>query len=83
MTPHEWTAQAERHLRKLSLPIQREIIDKLEYFLHAPEPLRFAEPLVGRRGKLYRFRVRDYRLIVELTNGKLLILAVGRRDKIY
>jgi len=83
MIPYEWTAHAERQLRKLPVPIQLQIVKKLEYFLQAPEPLHFAEPLVGREGKVYRFRIRDYRLIFELAQGKILITAVGRRDKIY
>ena len=83
MIPYEGTSRAERQWRKLPTPIQHEVLTKLEYFLQAPEPLQFAEPLVGHRGKRYRFRIRGYRLIFELSEGKLLILAVDRRDKIY
>ena len=83
MIPYEFTAHAERQLRKLPLSIQRQIIKKIELFLAAPEPLHFAEPLVGREGRVYRFRLTDYRVIFELAHGRLLITAVGRRDQIY
>lgn len=83
MIPYEFTAQAARHLRKLPARIQNPLVKKLEYFLSAPDPLRFAEPLVGREGKVYRFRMTDYRMIFELSGGRILITAVGRRDRIY
>jgi mRNA-degrading endonuclease RelE of RelBE toxin-antitoxin system len=83
MIPYEFTAHAERQLRKLPPPIQRQILRKLDYFLSTPEPLHFAEPLVGRQGHVYRFRFTDYRVIFEFVHGKMLITAVGRRDKIY
>jgi mRNA-degrading endonuclease RelE of RelBE toxin-antitoxin system len=83
MIAYEWTSQAERQLRKLPAQTQHQIVKKLEWFLSAPEPLQFAEPLVGREGKVYRFRMTAYRVIFELAHGKVLITAVGRRDRIY
>lgn len=82
MILYEFTTHAQRQLHKLPLAVQRQILNKLDYFASAPEPLQFAEPLVG-RGKVYRFRVTDYRVIFELVGGRLLMTAVGRRDQIY
>ena len=83
MIPYEWTIHAKRQLRKLPQHVQGQLVKKLDYFLSAPEPLHFAEPLVGREGQVYRFRITDYRVLFELTQGTVLITAVGRRDKIY
>ena len=83
MISYEWTSYAEGRLRKLPAPIQRQIIMKLEWYLATPDPLHFAEPLVGREGRAYRFRVTDYRVIFEVMKGKILITDVGRRDRIY
>ena len=83
MIPYECTTQAVRQLRKLPPRIQDQLIKKLEYFLSAPDPLQFAEPLVGREGRAYRFRMTDYRVIFELAGGHVLVTAVGRRDHIY
>lgn len=83
MIRYEWTAHAERQLRKLPLPIQRQLVKKLEWFVSAPEPLQFAEPMVGREGRVFRFRVTDYRVIFEVVKGHILITDVGRRDRIY
>ena len=83
MISYEFTAHAERQLGKLPPSVQRRILKKLDYFLSAPEPLQFAEPLVGRGGRVYRFRMTDYRVIFEVGGGRTLITAVGRRDRIY
>lgn len=83
MIPYEFTTQAARQFRKLPPRIQDQLVKKLEYFLSAPDPLHFAEPLVGRDGKVYRFRMTDYRVIFEWSGEHILITAVGRRDTIY
>ena len=83
MIRYEGTAHAERQLRKLPVPVQRQMIKKLEWFLSTPEPLQFAEPLTGREGHVFRFRITGYRVIFELAKGAILITDVGRRDRIY
>ena len=59
MTPYEFTSHADKQLHKLPFDIQRQIIKKIEYFLNVPQPLHFAEHLVGKKGKVYRFRIDD------------------------
>lgn len=83
MTPYEFSSYAEKQLHKLPLDIQRQIVKKIDYFLNAPKPLHFAESLIGRRGRNYRFRIDDYRVIFELTKGKILITKVGHRREVY
>ena len=83
MIPYEFTSRAERQMRKLPANIQSQIIKKIEFFLNAPDFLHFAEPLAGRQGKVYRFRMTDYRVIFELSGKGILITAAGRRDHIY
>jgi mRNA interferase RelE/StbE len=83
MIPYEFSAHADRQMRRLPADVQRQIIKKLDFFLSTPQPLRFADALVGREGKVYRFRITDYRVIFELNQGKIFITAVGPRDRIY
>jgi len=82
MIPYEWTSHADRQFRKLSPAAQRQITAKLAQVLAAPEPLRFAESMVGRKGE-FRFRAGDYRIIGELRGGRFLLLAVGHRREVY
>jgi len=82
MISSAWTPHAERQFRKLPLAVQRHILKKLDYFLVAPDPLHFAESLVGREGH-FRFRIGDYRVIFVYEDDRILILAVGHRREIY
>lgn len=83
MIPYEFTSYADKQFRKFPSSVQRQIIKKVEYFLKSPDPFYFAEPLAGRKGKAYRFRITDYRVIFETSNGNILITDVGKRDNIY
>ena len=83
MILYEWTPPAEEQLRKLPLAIQRRIVHKLEWYFATPDPLHFAEPLVGQEGKAYRFRITVYRVAFEVVKGKILITKVGHRRDVY
>ena len=77
-----WTSHADRQLRKLPLDVQRQIVTKLDYFLAAPDPLHFAEPLVGRE-RHFRFRIGDYRVVFDWEGVSILIVEVGHRRDVY
>ena len=79
-----WTSHADRQFRKLPVGLQRQILKKLDFFLAAPDPVHFAEPLMGHRGHVFRFRVvGDYRVIFEVEGNRCLILEVGHRREVY
>lgn len=72
---------AEDQLTSLPRRAQIRIVEKIEYYAQQPEPLKFAERLSG--VEAFRFRVGDYRIIFEVLNGFLWVLAIKRRDEAY
>ena len=85
-----WTVEvsdyAERQLRKLDKPIQKRLIDWLEDRIEGcKNPRHFGEPLRGEMAGLWRYRIGDYRVICEIQDQQLVVLAlaVGHRREIY
>jgi mRNA interferase RelE/StbE len=85
-----WTVEvsdfAEKQLRKLDRPIQRRLIDWLEDRIEGcKNPRHFGEPLRGEMAGLWRYRIGDYRVICEIQDQQLVVLAlaVGHRREIY
>jgi mRNA interferase RelE/StbE len=82
----EYDEGAIQDLRKLDQQIQREILDYMEKRIaKAEDPRTFGKPLRHSKFGLWRYRVRDYRIICELRNAQLVVLvvAVGHRSTIY
>jgi len=66
--------------------MQREILDYMDKRVAlAEDPRNFGKPLRASRFGLWRYRVRDYRIICELQQKRLVVLvvAVGHRSTIY
>lgn len=76
-------SSAEKQFAKLDPQIQNKIIKKLEFFLSAPNPLVFAERLVHYETGQYRFRIGDYRIIFDVEDEVLVVLALGHRREVY
>lgn len=82
----EWVDGAAKELRKLDKQIQRDI---LRYFRKRiatdDDPHRLGKPLVGNKSRLWRYRVRDYRILCNITDDTLtvLVLRVGHRKDVY
>lgn len=76
---------ALRDLKKLPRPVQRRIVQKLDFYIAVADPLEFARPLSDRRYGEYRFRVGDYRIIFDFDKKRqaIIVLAVGDRKDIY
>ncbi len=82
----EWDSQALRDLRKLDRPVRREILDYMDYRVATAEcPRSYGKALSGDRADLWRYRVRDYRILCEIEDRKLVVyvIEVGHRSKIY
>jgi len=82
----EYDPGALQDLKKLDRAIQREIIDYMDNRISsARTPRDFGKPLRGSRFGLWRYRVRDYRIICELQEKRLVVLvvAIGHRSTIY
>ena len=73
--------KAFKQLKKLERKVQERIIATLERVRIRPES--YVTKLVGDPG--YKLRVGDYRVIMDIDKGKLLILVIkiGHRKKIY
>lgn len=85
-----WTVEiadfAERQLRKLDRPVRDRILDYLhERIEGCKNPRHFGEPLKGGMAGLWRYRVGDFRIICELRDDVLVVLAlaVGHRREVY
>lgn len=73
--------KAKIQLKKLERPVQERIIKSLERIRIRPES--YITKLVGDPG--YKFRVGDYRLIIDINKERLqiLVIKVGHRKNIY
>jgi mRNA interferase RelE/StbE len=85
-----WTVEvsdyAEKQLRKLDKPIQKRLLDWLEDRIEGcKNPRHFGEPLRGEMAGLWRYRIGDYRVICEIQDQQLVVLALalGHRREIY
>ena len=85
-----WTVEfddaAVKELRKLDRQTQHEILRYLRERVATDEdPRRFGKPLSQELAGLWRYRVRDYRLICNIEDYKLvvLVLRIGHRKDIY
>jgi mRNA interferase RelE/StbE len=82
----EYDPGALKDLKKLDRKIQREILDYMDMRIAAAEdPRDFGKPLRASKFGLWRYRVRDYRIICELQEERLtvLVVAIGHRSTIY
>jgi mRNA interferase RelE/StbE len=82
----EYDPRALKDLKKLDPATQREIVDYLdERIAGASDPRDFGKPLRYSKYGLWRFRVRDYRVLCEIQDKKLIVLgvAVGHRSMVY
>ena len=82
----EYDPGALKDLKKLDRKIQREILDYMDLRIAtAEDPRHFGKPLRASKFGLWRYRVRDYRIICELQEERLMVLvvAIGHRSTIY
>jgi mRNA interferase RelE/StbE len=82
----EYSASALRHLKRIDRAIAAEILDYMEHRIAAAsDPRDFGRILRHDKFGLWRYRVRDYRIICELDTKRsvVVVLAVGHRSTIY
>lgn len=82
----ETTARFDKEFKKLDRYTQRMIkgwIDK--NLTDTEDPRRHGKGLTANRSGQWRYRIGDYRLICQIDDGKLIILAlsVGHRSEVY
>ena len=76
-----YTQRAERDLAKLDSKTKERIGKTLLRFQE--EPLKYAEKLSNPILGSFRFRIGDYRIIVDIGESEIVILRVGHRKEIY
>ena len=76
-----WSESAFRKFEKLDGQVRKRIIETLEGIVE--DPFVTAKRLSGIN--LYSLRVGDYRVILSIEKGKMLVLVIdlGHRSKIY
>lgn len=82
----EFDESAARELRRLDRQIQREILNYFRQRIATDEdPRRFGKPLSRELAGLWRYRVRDYRMICNIEDDKLVVLVVrvSHRKDVY
>jgi mRNA interferase RelE/StbE len=85
-----WTVEisdvAEKQLRRLDRPVQKRLLDWLDDRIEGcKDPRHFGEALRGDLGGLWRYRIGDYRIICQIHEERLVVLAlaIGHRREIY
>jgi mRNA interferase RelE/StbE len=76
-----WTVEfddaAAKELRKLNRQTQREILLYFRERIATDEdPRRFGKPLSRELAGLWRYRVRNYRMICHIEDDKLIVLVL-------
>lgn len=90
----EYDEGAIQDLKKLDRPaprpvqykVQREILDYMQKRVaKAEDPRSFGKPLRHSKFGLWRYRLRDFRIICQLQEARLIVLviAVGHRSTVY
>ena len=82
----EYTETALTQLRKLDKRTVRRIIDYMdERVAGLTDPRSTGKALVGPLGRLWRYRIGDYRVVCDIETGalRILVVKVGHRDKVY
>lgn len=83
---YEISPEAVGHLRDLGPSAAAEIKAYLETRIKgSANPEQFGKPLRGSKHGLWRYRVRDYRLLCRLEKKVLIVIvvAVGHRSAVY
>lgn len=83
ISEYRFTRQAVKGIARLPKSQQRRIINKLDYFVQSQDPLKYAKKMVDRQLGEYRFRIGDYRVIFDVEQTFIKILAVGHRQEVY
>jgi mRNA interferase RelE/StbE len=83
---YSFDERALHELQKLDHQAQKEIVAYLEKRIATKEdPRRFGKPLRAQLVGLWRYRVRDYRILCQIKDHVLLVLvvSVGHRKNVY
>jgi len=75
------TEKAAKDLKKLDAITGLQIAKKLKEY--SANPFLYAKKLTDPALGTFRFRIGDYRVIVDIEKNKIIVLKVGHRKDIY
>lgn len=81
-----YSDRALKALRKMDKQNARRIMDFMDMRIAvSPDPRQSGKPLKGELGEFWRYRVGDYRILCEIRDNELVILAaaIGHRREVY
>ncbi|WP_269707417.1 type II toxin-antitoxin system RelE family toxin [Klebsiella pneumoniae] len=81
-----YSDRALKSLRKMDKQNARRIVDFMSLRIAvAADPRQSGKPLKGELGEFWRYRVGDYRVLCEIRDDELVILAatIGHRREVY
>jgi mRNA interferase RelE/StbE len=82
----EYTDFALKALKKFDRQAAKRIVDYLDKRIaDSVDPRAVGKPLKGELGEFWRYRVGDYRVLCEIRDRELVILAatIGHRREVY
>ena len=81
-----YSDRALKSLRKMDKQNARRVVDFMDLRIAvAADPRQSGKPLKGELGEFWRYRVGDYRILCEIRDDELVILAatIGHRREVY
>ena len=82
-----FTKKAKGDFLLLKNKVQKQMANKLRFYITQPDPLRYSKKLRNSKHGTYRFRIGDYRAIFDLDKDGniviLLILRIKHRKEVY
>lgn len=74
-----------KSVSKLDPQIQRQILNYLDEIILSDNPRSVGAPLIGNRAGYWRYRLRDFRIVVEISDADFIVVAIdaGHRSRIY
>mgnify|MGYP001758102811 FL=1 len=81
----ELTPRILKQLKKMDKPVAQRVLDELEKLELSEYPQEHCKALTGNYSGLWRYRMGSYRVILDIDQGTLVLLAleVGHRSSIY
>ncbi len=81
----ELTPRILKQLKKMDKPVAQRVLDELEKLELSEYPQEHCKALTGNYSGLWRYRMGSYRVILDIDQGTLVLLAleVGNRSSIY
>lgn len=81
----ELTPRALKQLKKLDKPVAQRILEELEKLEGFEHPQSHCKALTGNYSGLWRYRAGSCRVILDINQGALVLLAleVGHRSAVY